>query len=265
MANSRKSIKKKINLGTNLEYDKAIGKLYKNYSSQSAVKLGKLFREETFKNMNVDTFIKNVADMFVFFKNRNKGILKKDEAYISEDDIIDLIRRYPRIVSQNTRELLQQREEILENISDMNQKDINLVFKNSNGYLYSIGEKKIFQTLTFLDELTVLDEKNEQQSASQYLLTQLGEKNLQMGSEKVFQRLLHIVTTAKTKVIPKKDFNFCFKRSDIQYQERYGKSQEQLNEIYILPKTEDRKEYQEQIQSIVERQASKKEIQKGEE
>lgn len=86
-----------------------------------------------------------------------------------------------------------------------------------------------------------------------------------MGTEKIFQRLLNIVTKVETRTIPQKEIQFCFKRNDEQYEKRYGMSKEQLNQMYILPKTTNKEEYKQQIQYIVERQANRKNKQRGEE
>lgn len=168
-------------------------------------------------------------------------------------------------MSQNTTNILKERAEILDNLKEMNCQIVNLILKNSHGYIYSIGSEKLYKTLTFLDELMVTTNQGEQQTASQYVLTVLGENNLQMGTEKIFQRLLNIVTIVGTKVIPEKEIQFCFKRNDEEYEKRYGKNREQLNEMYVLPRTTNKEEYKQQIQYIVERQASRKNKQKGEE
>lgn len=260
-----RKITKKIELGENKKYDDVMETLSQNFPPKMAIKLGEWFLLEEFERMNVDTFIINVEGILSFFRQRNKGILKKDEAYVSEEDIINLIKRYPRLLSQNTTENLKERASILDNLKDMNVKTVNAILKNSNGYIYSIGDEKIYKSLTFLDELTVITDDNKQQTVAQYLLTVLGENNLQMGTEKVFQRLLNLVTVVGTKIIPEEEIRFCFKRNDEEYEKRYGKSKEQLDEMYILPRTDDREQYKQQIQYIVERQANRKNKQKGEE
>lgn len=267
MLNNERNIKitKKIELGENKKYDDAIANLFKSFPPKIATKLGELFLLEDFERMNVDTFIINVEGVLSFFKQRNRGVSKKDEAYVSEEDIINLIKRYPRILSQNTADLLSRGASILDNLKDMNAKTVNSILKNSSGYIYSIGDEKIYKTLNFLDELTVITDDGKQQTVSQYLLTVLGESNLQMGTEKVFQRLLNIVTAVGTKTIPEEEIKFCFKRNDDEYEKRYGKSKKQLDEMYVLPRTDDREQYKQQIQYIVERQANGKNKQKGEE
>ena len=258
-----RDIVKAMNLGQNEQYDYGIEILAKKFNSKLAIKIGELFQQEEFMNMNVDTFIGNISEVLSFFKDRSKGILKQDETYISESDMINLIKTYPRILSQNSKQMLYEKAEILDELSTINKKSTNMILKSSKGFIYSIGSEKIYKTLTFLDELQIIDESGKKINSAEYVLTTLGEKNLQVSSEKIFQRILNIVTEVETKTIPKKEFDFCFKRNDEEYENRYGKSKERLNELYVLPMTEDRKEYTEKIKYIIERQANKTQIQKG--
>jgi len=268
MNKKNEKITKSIDIGENEQYDNSIEILTKNFPIKFANQLGALFLQEEFNSMNVDTFIKNVAQVSAFFKKRNKGILKKDEAYVSEDDIINLIKRYPRIASQDNGQLLEEKEEILQELDFISEEELNILMKESKGYFYSIGNEKMYRTLTFLNEIEVLTEDEERKNAAKYLLQDLGEANLQMSTEKIFQRILHIVTNVSTNIIPAREFDFCFKRKDEEYEKRYGKSKEDLDRMYILPRTEDRKEYKQKIKYIVERQSKiyeKTRKEKGEE
>lgn len=260
--NETRNIKKSINIGENEQYDNSIQNLSKSNITKLAQKLGKLFQNEEFANMNVDTFINNISQIVKFFKQRNAGILKKEEAYISENDIINLINRYPRMLQQNPLQILEEKVKIFEELDLMSNKEINILMKTSKGYLYSIGNEKLYKTLAFLNEIKVLPEDGMPKNAAKYILQDLGETNLQVSTEKIFQRIIHIVTVAQTTIISKDEFNFCFKRNDIEYAKRYGKSKQELNEKYILPRTEDNLEYKKKIKYIVERQSRIKQVQK---
>ena len=250
-----KNIIKSIDLGKDEQYDTSIEILSQNFPIKFASQLGKLFLQEDFDSMNVDTFVKNVSQISTFFKRRNTGILKKDKAYISDDDIINLIKRYPRIASQDNEQLLQEKEEICQELDFINEKELNILMKKSKGYFYSIGNEKIYRTLAFLNEIKVLTKDGKLKNSAKYLVQNLGEANLQVSTQKIFQRILHIVTTASTDIIPVEEFNFCFKRKDEEYEKRYGRSKEDLDRMYILPRTEDRKEYKQKIKYIIERQS----------
>lgn len=250
-----KNITKSIDLGQNEQYDTSIEILSQNFPIKFASQLGQLFLQEDFNSMNVDTFVKNVLQISAFLKKRNTGILKKDKAYISDDDIINLIKRYPRIASQDNEQLLQEKEEIFQELDFINEKELNILMKETKGYFYSIGNDKMYRTLAFLNEIEVLTKDGKLKNAAKYLLQDLGESNLQVSTQKVFQRILHIVTTASTDIIPVEEFNFCFKRKDEEYEKRYGRSKEDLDRMYILPRTEDRKEYKQKIKYIIERQS----------
>ena len=144
----------------------------------------------------------------------------------------------------------------------MSDKELNILLKSSKGFIYSIGNEKLYKTLAFLNEIQVLQNNELPKNAAEYVLQDLGEANLQVSTEKIFQRILNIITVAQTTIIPKKDFDFCFKRNDLEYKNRYGKTKQQLNENYILPRTEDKIEYGNQIKRIVRRQANIKNVQK---
>lgn len=255
-------VTKAINIGENEKYDNSIQTLSKNSIAKFAKKLGKLFQSEEFENMNVDTFINNISQIVKFFKKRNVGILKKDEAYISEDNIIDLINRYPRLLQQNPLKTLEEKMKIFQELDLMSDKELNILFKSSKGFLFSIGNEKLYKTLTFLNELQVLPKDEKPKNSALYILQDLGEANLKISTEKTFQRLLHIVTVAKTTIIPKKEFDFCFKRNDLEYEKRYGKSKQELDENYILPRTKDKIEYRNKVKEIVQRQSKINEVQK---
>lgn len=260
--NRNKKITKARNIGENEQYDNSIQTLSKNSIANFAKKLGNLFQSKEFDSMNVDTFINNISQIVLFFKHRNVGILKKDEAYISENDIINLINRYPRLLQQSPLQALEEKMRIFQELDLMSDKELNILFKSSKGFIYSIGNEKLYKTLVFLNEIQVLQKNELPKNAAKYVLQDLGETNLQVSTEKIFQRILNILTVAQTTMIPKKDFDFCFKRNDLEYKNRYGKSKQQLDESYILPRTEDKIEYRNKIKSIVTRQANINEVQK---
>ncbi len=261
-SNRNTKVTKAINIGENKKYDKSIQSLSKNKIASFAKKLGNLFQSKEFDSMNVDTFINNISQIVQFFKQRNEGILKKDETYISENDIINLINRYPRILQQNPLQVLERKVKVFQDLDLMSDKELNMLLKSSKGFIYSIGNEKLYKTLAFLNEIQVLQNNELPKNAAKYVLQDLGETNLQVSTEKIFQRILNIITVAQTTIIPKKDFDFCFKRNDLEYKNRYGKSKQQLNENYILPRTEDKIEYRDKIKRIVRRQANIKKVQK---
>lgn len=252
----KKEITKSIDIGENEQYDTSIEILSKNFPIKFASQLGQLFLQKEFNSMNVDTFIKNVAQVSAFFNKRNVGILKKDKAYVSDNDIINLIKRYPRIASQDNEKLLEEKEKIMQELDFMSEKELNILMKESKGYFYSTGNEKMYRTLAFLNEVEVLTEDGKIKNSAKYLLQDLGEANLQISTEKIFQRILHIVTSVGTNTIPAGEFNFCFKRKDEEYKKRYGKSKDDLDRMYILPRTEDRREYKQKVKYIVERQST---------
>lgn len=68
---------KRISLGENQRYDRAVGNLSENFSSKLAIRLGELFQLEEFKRMNVDTFMVNIERLMIFLRKEIKEFQKK--------------------------------------------------------------------------------------------------------------------------------------------------------------------------------------------
>ncbi len=246
-------INEKLDLGVDPEYDDAVGELTRNFSLELGKKIGNLFMELHLQdqNMNVDTYMKSMRDIFILLNKRNKGISPKNDAFISEQDILELVRRYPRILSQSVLQKVKPNLDILDNLSCMDIQKVNQLIKQSKGYIFSIGERKLKETCIFLDNIFVLDELGRKRNAVEYMLSDLGEKNLQVSTKKIYARLMHICTINQTNVILKKLFDFCYKRNEEEYKEKYHMSQEQLENQYVLPDAENIETYKKSIEESI--------------
>lgn len=244
-----KKINRKLELGKNEKYDEAVRTLTIKFTPELGKKIGKLYIELELdkKNMNVDTYMSTIKDIFITLSQRNKNINVKDESFISEEDIFQFIRRYPRILKQDAIKNLAEKLDIIENLDTMNSRKVNKLIKMSNGYICSIGTEKLYESCTFLDNLMV-----EKQNAVEYLLLSLGENNLQVSTRKIFSRLMHICSLTKRNEISLDNFNFCFKRNDKEYEKRFGISQDELYVEYVLPITSDKEEYKKRIKQSID-------------
>lgn len=253
MERNRK-VNSKLELGENEKYDKAIDTLTMKFTPQLGKKIGNLFIELQLdkNNMNVDTYMSTIKDIFITLSQRNKNINVKDESFISEDDIFAFIRRYPRILKQDVIKNLAEKLDIIEDLDTMDSRKVNKLIKMSNGYICSIGAEKIYQTCTFLDNLIIIFSSIEKQNAVEYLLLSLGENNLQVSTRKIFSRLMYICSLAKSNEISLDNFNFCFKRNDKEYEKKFGISQDDLYVEYVQPITSDKQEYKKRIKQSID-------------
>lgn len=250
----KNSINRRLDLGENKEYDDVVEQLSINFSPELGEKIGKLFMQLELdkKNMNVDTYMTSMKDIFILFNKRNNGINKKEEAFISEQDIMNLIRKYPRILSQDILKKVSKNIETIDNLNCMDVRKVNKLLKETNGYIFSTGLKKLSETCIFLDNLSVIEDGKEI-NAAEYMLCGLGERNLQVSTRKIFSRLMHICTLKRTKTIENSEFEFCFKRNEEEYEKRYGMNQEELYYRYVLPITTDIEEYKKRIKLSIEK------------
>ena len=104
----QKQIHEKLDLGENKKYDDAVEELTLKFSPELGKKIGNLFMELHLQDqhMNVDTYMASMRDIFILLSQRNKGISQKDDAFIDEQDILELVQRYPRILSQTVLEMV---------------------------------------------------------------------------------------------------------------------------------------------------------------
>lgn len=249
-----KKINRKLNIGENENYDKAVETLTIKFTPKLGKKIGNLYIELQLDkgNMNVDTYMSTIKDIFITLSQRNKGINIKDESFISEEDIFAFIRRYPRILKQDIIKNLVEKLDIIENLDTMDSRKINKLIKMSNGYICSIGTEKLYESCTFLDNLMVIFSSIEKQNAIEYLLLNLGESNLQVSTRKIFSRLMYICSLTKSNEISLENFNFCFKRNDEEYEKKFGISQDELYVKYVLPITSDKEEYKKRIKQSID-------------
>lgn len=249
----KKSINRKLDLGENKKYDDAVEQLSINFSSELGEKIGKLFMQLDLdkKNMNVDTYMTSMKDIFILLNRRNNGINVKEKAFINEQDIMNLIRKYPRILSQDILEKVAENIRVIDNLNCMDVQKVNKMLKETNGYIFSTGLKKLSETCIFLDNLSVIEDGKEI-NAAEYMLCVLGERNIQVSTRKIFSRLMHICTLNRAKSIEKNEFDFCFKRNEKEYEKRYGMNQEELYYRYVLPITTDIEEYKKRIKQSIE-------------
>lgn len=249
----KKNINRKLNIGDSQKYDEAIEVLAIKFTPELGKKIGNLFMELELdkKNMNVDTYMRSMKNIFVILSKRNKNIDRKDNGFINETDILEFVKRYPRILSQDVIENLYEKLNIIEDLNSMNSRKINTLIKKSNGYICSIGIQKLYESCIFLDNLMVIQSSGEKKNAAEYLLLNLGEKNLQVSTKKIFSRLMYICSLGKTNEVDYTDFDFCFKRNDEEYMKKYGISQEELYVQYVLPITSDSEEYKRRIRETI--------------
>lgn len=250
----KKQINRKLELGENVKYDDAVNQLTIHFSPELGSRIGNLFMQLELdkKNMNVDTYMDSMKDIFMLFYKRNKGINKDDEAFINEQDILNLIKKYPRILSQDILKNVANNIKVLNDLSSMNIRKVNKLIKGTDGYIFSTGLKKLSETCIFLDNLNVIEEDKSTRNAAEYMLCRLGEKNLQVNTRKIYSRLMHICALNKSTNIEKKEFDFCYKRNEKEYEKRYGINQEELYYRYVLPITTNTEEYKKRIKQSIE-------------
>lgn len=248
-----KHINEKLDLGENQKYDDAVEELTLKFSPKLGKKVGNLFMELHLQDqhMNVDTYMTSMRDIFVLLNKRNKGISPKNDAFIGEQDILELVRRYPRILSQSVLQKINQNLDVLDNLSCMDIPKVNQLIKQSKGYIFSIGGRKLNETCIFLDNIFVVDELGRKRNAAEYMLNDLGEKNLQVSTKKIYARLMHICAMHQTNVVLKKSFDFCYKRNEEEYEVKYHMSQEQLENQYVLPDAENIETYKQTIKETI--------------
>ena len=183
----QKQIHEKLDLGENKKYDDAVEELTLKFSPELGKKIGNLFMELHLQDqhMNVDTYMASMRDIFILLSQRNKGISQKDDAFIDEQDILELVQRYPRILSQTVLEKVNQNLTVLDNLSCMDTQKVNRLIKLSKGYIFGIGVNKLNETCLFLDNIFVIDELGRKRNAAEYMLNDLGEKNLQVSTKKI--------------------------------------------------------------------------------
>ena len=101
--------------------------------------ISKVLRENRHTTMSKDTFAIKLVEILEFIKERNQGIEVNDEGYITSKDVINMILKDPRFMTNDVKRKLKPMCDILDNCSsNVNKYQINSymkqypeIFKNS--------------------------------------------------------------------------------------------------------------------------------------
>ena len=201
--------------------------------------------------MAKDTFAIKLVEIFQFIQKRNEGIEVEDKGYITKEDVIHMISRDPRFMTNDVERKLEPMCDIFDNWSaNITKNQVNVYIKQYPEVFKNSVKKLKIQLIIGDNFLVKLN--NQYMSLSEYILTQnpfLFSEN----SQKFLERVCMLKNSTASGIIEEKDLNGKFEET------------KETKEKYKLPEYKDDESYRRAVKEVINRVNKEKEYKKGEE
>ncbi len=201
--------------------------------------------------MSKDTFAIKLVEILEFIKERNQGIEFNDEGYITSKDVIDMILKDPRFMTNDVKRKLKPMCDILDNwSSNVNKYQINSYIKQYPE-IFKNSIKKLKVHLIIGDNFLVkFHEKY--MSLSEYIITE-NPFLISENSSKFLRRVCMRKDVSRSGIIEEKYLNGSFEET------------EEIKEKYELPEYEDDESFRRAIKDVINGTSKEDKSKKGEE
>lgn len=159
--------------------------------------------------MAKDTFVLKLLDLLEFAEMRSKDIKPEDTGYIGKKEVMEMIKRDPKIMTNDMRNKIRPMCETLEKRPDFSKADVNEIIKN-NPHIFRNSIKKI-NMLEIIGENFLIRKGIEYVDLFKYILI-FKPHMLAMNPERLYKRLYPIVNIKKSTIITEEDLNDISKR-----------------------------------------------------
>ena len=201
--------------------------------------------------MAKDTFAIKLVEILEFIKERNQGIEVNDEGYITSKDVINMIIKDPRFMTNDVKRKLKPMCDILDNwSSNVNKYQINSYIKQYPE-IFKNSIKKLKMHLIIGDNFLVKFDKK-YIPLSEYIITE-NPFLISENSSKFFRRVCMLKDSTKSGIIEEKDLNGSFEET------------EEIKEKYELPEYEDNESFRRAVEDVINRTDREDKSKKGEE
>lgn len=213
--------------------------------------ISKVLGENRHTTMSKDTFAIKLVEIFEFIKERNQGIEVNDEGYITSKDVINMILKDPRFMTNDVKRKLKPMCDILDNwSSNVNKNQINSYMKQYPE-IFKNSIKKLKMHLIIGDNFLVKFDKK-YMSVSEYIITE-NPFLISENSSKFLRRVCMLKNSTKSGVIEEKYLNGSFEET------------EEIKEKYELPEYEDDESFRRAIKDAINGTSKEDKSKKGEE
>ena len=213
--------------------------------------ISRVLSENNHTTMSKDTFAIKLVEIFEFIKERNQGIEVNDEGYITSKDVINMILKDPRFMTNDVKRKLKPMCDILDNwSSNVSKYQINSYMKQYPE-IFKNSIKKLKIHLIIGDNFLVKFDKK-YMSLSEYIITE-NPFLISENSSKFFRRVCMLKNSTKSGIIEEKDLNGSFEET------------EEIKEKYELPEYEDDDSIRRAVEDVINRANREDKSEKGEE
>lgn len=209
--------------------------------------ISKVLSENHHTTMSKDTFAIKLVEILEFIKERNQGIEVNDEGYITSKDVINMILKDPRFMTNDVKRKLKPMCDILDNwSSNVNKYQINSYIKQYPE-IFKNSIKKLKMHLIIGDNFLVKFDKK-YIPLSEYIITE-NPFLISENSSKFFRRVCMLKNSTKSGII----VNGSFEET------------EEIKEKYKLPEYEDDESFRRAVEDVINRANREDKSEKGEE
>ena len=213
--------------------------------------ISRVLSENNYTTMSKDTFAIKLVEIFEFIKERNQGIEVNDEGYITSKDVINMILKDHRFMTNDVKRKLKPMCDILDNCSsNVNKYQINSYMKQYPE-IFKNSIKKLKMHLIIGDNFLVKFDKK-YIPLSEYIITE-NPFLISENSSKFFRRVCMLKNSTKSGIIEEKDLNGSFEET------------EEIKEKYELPEYEDDESFRRDVENVINRTDREDKSEKGEE
>lgn len=136
------------------------------------------------------TFIDKLLELLNIVDERNTGIYELSNGYISTADVVDMIKRSPKLMTLDTNRKLKQTLENIDEKASFTKEETNEVIKKAPKIL-NIGYSRLDNYLDMLSRFEISEDGRNRENLSQYSLRN-GSGILMVNPKKLLRRLSYL-------------------------------------------------------------------------
>lgn len=202
---NRVSIRKQKQMDAKNKYEEIIGKLVqKGIDEKDIATIYEITSHNKHSKMAKDTFVLKLLDLLEFSEERNNGISINSTGYISKNNVIEMIEKDPKLMTNDINKKIKPICKILDQNPELTTEEVNEIIKK-NPHIFRNSIKKI-SMLSIIGENFLVREGVEYIELFKYMLT-IKPHMLAINPEKLYKRLSAMKDISKSTIIEKQDLD----------------------------------------------------------
>lgn len=213
------------------QYGRTLEKLIKmGIKKEYIEEIATLINNDQRNKMAKDTFVIKLLELLKFCEERNTGLSKEDKGYISHKDLLNMIKRDKKFMTNDVNRKLKPVCEILDKHEGLTRTDVNEIIKG-HPHIFRNSIKKI-DMLSAIGSNFLIKQDSKYTELFKYILTG-NQHMLSINPEKLYKRLHYIMDIKNSTIMTVEDLRaisrYTYKDTD------RGVDDSILNERYTFP------------------------------